>query len=475
MNQLFRSLGPLFLTFLFLGHGPTAEACTIFLANDGTHVWVGNNEDELQSKRYRMWYYPARKSAYGYAIWTELSFGRLLNGFSYLNPQGGLNEFGLFLDFTAIDQINLVQDDGKTNRKKQVVTDLLRTCKTVDEALTWLNRYNLVKLDKAQLFLADSTGNYATVTGGYVVPKTETNFALTNYCLKGGCSPVCHRQAVATSYLRSTARFEKEDVRNLLEKSAQKPPNNLISNYSMAIDLRTRTIYLYYQTDFSTNAVISLSLELSKGRHQKDMDAYFPLSIAPEIERVRAAQGLTAALDRYHVLRLQDSVRYRFSNNDAMNLAIGWLEKGRNNDAIQLLQCLAQSSPEKADLQAWLGVAYRKESDSVTSNQYFANAFRLYPRNYIANLFGRQVRGTVFFRLPDFEGAQKVSLMGDFSGWTRNPIPMTRVGGTWVCSVELPPGEVVYKFLVNDQYLADSQNFLHVGTGPDVFSKLYVW
>lgn len=37
------------------------NACTIFMANDGRNVWIGNNEDELQNVKYRMWYYPRKK------------------------------------------------------------------------------------------------------------------------------------------------------------------------------------------------------------------------------------------------------------------------------------------------------------------------------------------------------------------------------------------------------------------------------
>jgi hypothetical protein len=52
---------------------------------------------------------------------------------------------------------------------------------------------------------------------------------------------------------------------------------------------------------------------------------------------------------------------------------------------------------------------------------------------------------------------------------------MKKEDGYWTCEVTLPKGENTYKFIVNDQYLADSKNFLHTGSGPRIFSKLYVW
>jgi hypothetical protein len=85
------------------------NACTVFMANDGQNVWIGNNEDEVQSTKYRMWFYPAKKTSYGYAIWTDLNIKLLssinLKMLSYLIPQGGINEHGLFMDYTAIDEI----------------------------------------------------------------------------------------------------------------------------------------------------------------------------------------------------------------------------------------------------------------------------------------------------------------------------------------------------------------------------------
>jgi hypothetical protein len=52
---------------------------------------------------------------------------------------------------------------------------------------------------------------------------------------------------------------------------------------------------------------------------------------------------------------------------------------------------------------------------------------------------------------------------------------MKKDNGLWTCKIVLPKGEVIYKFLVNDQYLVDGKNFMHTGTGPKIYSKLYVW
>jgi tetratricopeptide (TPR) repeat protein len=451
------------------------NACTIFMANDEQNVWIGNNEDELQNTKYRMWFYPSKSNNYGYTIWTDLNFGKLFKGFSYLNPQGGLNEFGLFLDYTAIDEIAIAKDNQKKDRKKQVVTDLLKKCKTVEEALTYLNKYNLVKLKYAQLFIGDTSGNYATVTGGYVVRKIDNSFALTNYCINNGHKEACHRRDVATHYLNSATTFQLNDITNILEKSTQKLPNNLISNYSMAVNLKTSTIYLYYKNDFTTASTLSLSEELKKGKHHKDIQNYFPESITNILERTLKNSGIASTIELYKTLRRTSFDKYNFKNNDAINLAISWIEKGQTNDAIKLLECLKELDQSNTNIYSWLGVANRKNNNIEESNKYFSKVLQQKPNDYLATLWGRQVNQKVIFKLADFEDAQQVSIMGDFTEWTKKPIKMKKENGYWTCEVMLPKGENIYKFIVNDQYLADNKNYMHVGTGPKIYSKLYVW
>ncbi|WP_447637423.1 hypothetical protein [Flavobacterium microcysteis] len=49
----------LFLVLIFFGI-ELSNACTIFMANDGRNVWIGNNEDEDPALLYRLWYFLLR-------------------------------------------------------------------------------------------------------------------------------------------------------------------------------------------------------------------------------------------------------------------------------------------------------------------------------------------------------------------------------------------------------------------------------
>lgn len=460
---------------IILASSFTGNACTIFIANDGQHVWIGNNEDEYYTKKYRVWYYPARKADYGYMIWTELSMGRLLYGLMYKNPQGGLNDHGLFMDYTAIDAIPVTNEPGKKNRKKELVHDLLSTCKTVEEALQYISRFNLVKLNRAQLFIADAGGDYATVTGGYIVRRTGNNFALTNYCISNGHHEACYRRDVAMNNLSSGHSFQLEDIKTILQKSAQRPPQTIQTNYSMAVDLKHGAIHLYYKNDFTSERILDLGEELKKGKHHKDLGDYFPKDVSPLIEQQYKHGGISKAIAYYRELRTAQSDEYNFKNKSVENLAVQWLEQGKIKESISLLEMLQQFEPGNARLYSWLGAAYRRDNNREESEKNFSKALALQPGDYLATLWGRQENQRVQFKLNDFEGAEEVYLMGEFTQWKKNAIKMKKENGVWTCEVVMPQGENLYKFRVNNENLTDKINTMYSGTGPDMYSKIYVW
>jgi len=463
------------LSSILLVNACISDACTIFIANDGQHVWIGNNEDEVPDRKYRIWFYPGNNKNYGYTIWTELSYGKVFYGLMYLNPQGGLNEYGLFMDYTAIDEVPVIRYKTRKDRKKQVLTDILKNCRTVDEALVFIRKFNLVKLNKAQLFIGDATGNYATVTGGYVIDKTEQSFALTNYRIDNGHSEACWRRDFSTEYLTHNKSYQLEDIKYLLYKTAQKKPSNIVSNFSMAIDLKTGVIHLFDKNDFTTEATINLADELKKGKHHKEMVGYFPLDLTEILSKKYASGGIMALITSYKDLLKGSTEKYNFKNNDALDLAIHLIVSGKSEDAIKFLECLKESCPDKTAIYSWLGVAYRRINNIDQANKNFIKALALNPNDYVATLFGKQKDHKVIFKMNDFEGAEQVSLIGDFTGWAKNPIKMIKENGAWTCEATIPTGEYNYKFIVNKEYLADQINLMCTGTGPKIYSKLYVW
>lgn len=68
----------------------------------------------------------------------------------------------------------------------------------------------------------------------------------------------------------------------------------------------------------------------------------------------------------------------------------------------------------------------------------------------------RQPDGTVEFRVFA-TGAERVQILGSFTGWEAEPIGMTPCGGGWfTASVRIEPGDHEFQYLIDGQrWLAD--------------------
>jgi 1,4-alpha-glucan branching enzyme len=66
--------------------------------------------------------------------------------------------------------------------------------------------------------------------------------------------------------------------------------------------------------------------------------------------------------------------------------------------------------------------------------------------------------------------ANNVQLVGSFSHWEQNPIPMKKENdGIWRAVVEMEPGEYPYRFLVDGQWQDDEACNLHI---PNPFGTM---
>ena len=67
---------------------------------------------------------------------------------------------------------------------------------------------------------------------------------------------------------------------------------------------------------------------------------------------------------------------------------------------------------------------------------------------------------TFRFRAP---GASTVLLVGDFTHWQDQPIPMQKEqDGLWLASVDLPPGKHGYRFIVDSEWMDDPECTIRV-------------
>lgn len=471
--QLSRTL--IFVLSIGLAAIQNATSCTIFMANDHQNIWVGNNEDDSPSKNYRVWFVPSKeKNENGYIIWAGILNG-IAEKISHKFPEGGINEYGLFIDAAALPQKILIKKDAsKKDWKGYVVKDVLKSCKTVQEALTFLSQYNLTEQEKAQIFVADASGDYAIIHANYVIKKEGDNFALTNYCLNDGNQHLCWRRSIVENMLKDKNAYDLAYIKTILEKSAQTDYFNQ-TNYSIAADLKAVKVHLFQKNDFTTSKVLSVKEELLKGERSEDMVDLFPKNISLELAKTLNKRGLSASLEQYKQLNSTAKNDYNFQNNDVVNFAVQLIGQGKVSEAKAFLNLLSEFQPDHSDAKLWLGVAMKLEKDDKNSADLYTQLLQKQPGNYLVNLFGNQNNTKVSFYLDHFEDAKTVYLAGDFTDWKTNAIEMKKEKGVWFCSLEIPKGEHQYKFIVEDVWVTDPKNPLIAMENKNINSKLIVW
>jgi len=78
------------------------------------------------------------------------------------------------------------------------------------------------------------------------------------------------------------------------------------------------------------------------------------------------------------------------------------------------------------------------------------------------------------FVLPGEAAGQRVVVAGSFNNWSSTATPLTRQGDAWVAEVEVAPGPLHYKFVVDGRWLLDPTNPRTEGAGDRANSILDV-
>lgn len=253
---------------VFLGFDSEPESCTIFTVKRGDTVFFGNNEDYFP-KHTRMQFIPASEGKYG-----RVYFGIAgINTFSIL---GGMNDQGLSADENIVPYSSLTMHSDKQLCLGDLIPHLLEECATVEEAIDWIQPYNLVPLMIMQVHVADKTGDAAIFGVGTdgeinITRKTGDYLISTNFNVAHGRSE-CDRYDKAEELLNAIILDSDLTVDyglSILEATH----NPRLTIYSNLNNLKSKDIYIYSQHDFERRAVINLDDELLKGFHSYDIEA----------------------------------------------------------------------------------------------------------------------------------------------------------------------------------------------------------
>lgn len=256
------------LSLLFTIPFSRVFACLILFITDGKTVLVANHED---------WY--ARDSEVTFIPAEGKKFGMLYFDFaSEKTAQGGMNTAGLFFDGTRTPFAPYSDNDSKKDCKCYIWRKILEECATVDEALSYVEKYKVPEIEDVHILFADKKGNSAVV-GVYdgklqIHRKAGDHQLLTNFNFNDpsyGGEPPCQRFATAEKMLSLDSSATVENLEKILSMTHQ----NDLTVYSNIYNLMTGEVYVYNRADFTRKVKFNLSAELKKGKHVVSIPSLF--------------------------------------------------------------------------------------------------------------------------------------------------------------------------------------------------------
>jgi len=279
MKKIYLSLFLLLFAGIFQAHpahtGQPAlvkqpgQGCTVIYAASGDLAFAGNNEDSFNPLT-RAWFIPA----------SDGRFGRVYFGYDDLSPQGGLNDQGLFFDGLSLPYKALgdsAQKPAFPGGPLAMLDEVMARSATVDEAMTFFERYSRTGLEGGQLFFGDAAGNSAIVEGDAIIRKRGSYQIATNFRQSENPDPpyFCGRYNAADERLSQTGSYSVELFRQILDATHQNQ-KYVQTVYSQIYDLKKGLIYLYLFHDFEKGIVLNLADELAKGPHMVSVASWFP-------------------------------------------------------------------------------------------------------------------------------------------------------------------------------------------------------
>jgi hypothetical protein len=250
-----------------------AEPCTIVILARKGQVYAAGNEDESNQpelSRHTVRFVPgnAEKKTLGY-----VAFGYKNNPFS---DESGLNEAGLFYDFNALDKLDAPRA-GMPKGKFNAIKEMLSTCRTVREAVKYLESYDLPYMSTSQIVIGDASGASAiverqatTLRARGVDYQIGTNFR-TSTTPKTAIT--CNRYQHCDQILAKKNNSGFSIVQNLLQSTSANSATTK-TWYSVICDLKKREVHLFIRGDFTKQFQFSLKDELTKGVRTLDMDEF---------------------------------------------------------------------------------------------------------------------------------------------------------------------------------------------------------
>lgn len=259
-----------FLCFLF---EQNADACSIFYYVDKAtgKIYVVNNEDYYYDVKPYMQFNPQ----------TDKSYARLWYGWNDF-AQGGINQHGLFFDGATTPK-QKIDKDYHDPIGRNVGDEILATCRTVDEAIAYLDKEKIA-ITQGHIMFGDSTGNAAIVewVGGekHIVGIKGNMLIATNYLLTdtaAGNYPCYRYQSIEerlNALNKSSDSLNMKVVGNAIGGAVQLPAKDAEGReggtlYTSFINITDMELIVIYKLDNSKMIKIDLTEEFKKKKKYK--------------------------------------------------------------------------------------------------------------------------------------------------------------------------------------------------------------
>jgi hypothetical protein len=260
-----------------------ALACTIFNANQGDFILVGNNEDNSYAWDAKVWFVPPAwgnygKICFGGPLDQDIWYLSLLGDFT----QGGMNDQGLFVDAASCPESKAPVFPGKP-MLIYVMDKFLEKCANVEEVIKMAHEYNIPfnypGANYAHLMFADKSGRSIVVewTNNKVViiRKKGPYQVITNFWLSVS-PPDYSGYYPGDRYDQAVEMFKNNhqvsvpffiDILDRVAARCEDKKSAVGTLYSNIYDLKNGIVYVYYKYDFKKPIVFNLREELKKGKH----------------------------------------------------------------------------------------------------------------------------------------------------------------------------------------------------------------
>lgn len=282
--------------------------CTIFCGASGDEVLVGNNEDWFDPFS-QVWYVRPEGAELDGRRFAAGRYGRVYFGYTNVAMfmQGGMNEAGLFFDYTAQAHQEMKKSAGKPRHESDLMDEWLASCATVEQVLERMDRIHWVPMEHACVFLADASGASAIYEGDEVVHRQGRTQVGTNF--RQSTTPpaevTCTRFEIASGMLQASEELSVASFRRVLSAVHQEGGAKTV--YSNIYDLKRKLVSLYHFHDFEHEVQIDLAAELGRGSRSVYLPDLFPEKHA-FLEYVRLVRFGQSRSERVDELRANGTI-----------------------------------------------------------------------------------------------------------------------------------------------------------------------